>query len=131
MTSSRLKKFIFSEPIKFLKGGVGMKAVSFLLNYLLADLLQLNVELTYVFVLVVDLIMGYFVNRYFVFKTEDKGHKEVIKNFLIAGVTFRALNWGIYVLILRQIEMYILIAQFIATAVVLVLKFFVYKRIFR
>lgn len=127
-----VKKLLKLEPVKFLNGGVAMKVVAFGLNYLLADYLGYNPEKIYILVLLVDFIMGYFINRFYVFEADkNKSHKQTFTLFVIAGLSFRGLNWLIYVSILKSLEMYILIAQLIATLIVLALKFFVYKKIFK
>lgn len=126
-----VKDLINLQPIKFLNGGVVMKAVAFALNYLLADYFQLDPSRVYIFVLLVDFLFGYFINRFYVFEvTKDQSHKKTFFNFVIAGLSFRGLNWLIYVGILKFIDVYILIAQLIATVFVLVLKYFVYKKVF-
>lgn len=128
----KLNTILKSGPIKFLQGGIALKIVSFGLNYVMADVLGLHKEATYFFILVIDLLFGYLINRYFVFsETQKESNQKVFKQFLIAGLSFRALNWGIYVLIIQKLDFYILTAQFIATAIVLVLKYFIYKKIFK
>ena len=130
---SKFKSILLSQPVKFLKGGVALKVVSFGLNYILADYLGLNKELTYIFVLIADFLLGFAINRYFIFKkTEDsQTNSQVFKKFVIAGLGFRGLNWLIYIGMLKFFELYILIAQLIATIIVLLLKYSVYKKIFK
>jgi len=106
-----------------------MKSISFLLNYILADIFQFNPVNSYVSILLIDFILGYFINRYFVFETDpNKKHSKIILQFVVAGGTFRVLNWLIYIALIDH--MYILTAQLIATVSVLILKYFVYKIIF-
>ena len=131
MSESKIKRLLAWEPIKFLNGGVLLKIFSFTLNYILADLLSLNKEMMYIFVLLCDFLVGFLVNRFFVFNNQStKSHKETFSKFLIAGLGFRAINWLIYVYILKSFELYILMAQAIATTIVLFMKYFVYKKIF-
>lgn len=126
-----MRKILSSEPIKFFNGGVILKIFSFGLNFILADLLALDLELTYIFVLFCDLILGFFINRYFVFnKTKTRKNSQTLTMFFIAGLGFRAMNYFIYIAILNYFKLYLLIAQLIATLIVLVLKFFVYRKIF-
>ena len=127
-----VKKLLKLEPVKFLNGGVAMKAVAFGINYLLADFFGYDPSLVYILVLIIDFFMGYFINRFYVFKSDsEKSHKQVFSKFVIAGVGFRVLNWLIYVGLIKKLEIYILIAQAFATVVVLAMKFFVYKKIFK
>jgi hypothetical protein len=78
-------------------GGVFMKALSFPLNYLFAGVFKFNPSVVYGLVLVFDLLLGYFVNRHFVFKqTQTKQGKTAIVQFLLAGIGFRVLDWIIY-----------------------------------
>ncbi len=130
---SKIKSILFSQPARFIKGGAALKVVSFGLNYILADYLSLNKELTYIFVLIADFLLGFAINRYFIFKKTEDSQKDsqVFKKFVIAGLSFRGLNWLIYIGILKFFELYILIAQLIATIIVLVLKYSVYKKIFK
>lgn len=127
-----MQKLLKLEPVKFLNGGIVMKIVAFGLNYFLADYLAYDPSLVYVLVLVVDFFIGYFINRFYVFKSDtDKSHKQIFTQFMIAGLGFRALNWLIYVGIIKNIDVYILVAQAIATMIVVAMKFFVYKKIFK
>jgi putative flippase GtrA len=124
-------RLLKSKPIKFLKGGVLLKIISFSLNYLLADLLNFNIEFSYFVVLFCDLILGFFINKNLVFdSTTQSREKKVFLKFIIAGVSFRFINWLIYVLILKSLEIYILLAQLIATLIVLLFKYKMYKKIF-
>ncbi len=126
-----MRKILSSEPMKFLNGGVILKIFSFGLNFILADLLALDLEFTYIFVLFCDLILGFVINRYFVFnKTKTRKNSQTLTMFFIAGLSFRAMNYFIYIAILNYFKLYLLIAQLIATLIVLVLKFFVYRKIF-
>lgn len=126
-----INKILISQPVKFLNGGVILKIFSFSLNYLLADVFAYHKEISYAFVLLFDLLLGFIINRYFVFsQTQERKNSEAFSMFIIAGLGFRLLNWAIYAIILHFYELYILIAQTIATAIVLILKYFVYKRIF-
>ncbi len=128
----KLKKILFSKPVKFLKGGVLLKCFSFLLNYILADLFNLPVNATYSFVLICDFFVGFLINRHFVFSdTKENKSSHVFFKFVIAGVGFRVLNWIAYVQIIDKTDMYILYAQLIATIIILVLKFSAYKKIFK
>lgn len=126
-----VKKIFQLQSVKFLNGGIAMKAVAFGLNYLLADLLGYDPAITYVAVLLVDFLLGYFVNRIYVFETdENKSHKKTFALFLTAGLTFRGINWLLYYGMITYLGLYILTAQLIATLAVLVVKYFVYKKIF-
>jgi putative flippase GtrA len=130
--NNKLKTFISSKPIKFLKGGVLLKAFSFLLNYILADLLAISISIAYTIVLVGDFFVGFLINRHFVFSdTKENKSSQVFFKFIIAGLGFRLLNWLLYVQIINKTGMYILYSQLIATMIVLVLKFSIYKKIFK
>ena len=126
-----LNKILKSQPVKFLNGGVLLKVFSFSLNFILADWLEFNKELTYAFVLICDLLLGFVINRYLVFnQTKERKNTEAFSMFFVAGLIFRLINWSLYVFILKKFELYILIAQAISTLIVLMMKYFVYKRIF-
>lgn len=127
-----MKKILASKPVKFLNGGVILKVFSFSLNYLLADLMQLHVEMTYAFVLICDFLLGFVINRYFVFNdSKNRSNKQTFALFAVAGLGFRFINWVLYSLIVNYLGIYILTAQLIATLIVLCMKYFVYKVIFK
>ena len=127
----KLKAVLLSQPVKFLKGGVVLKIFSFALNYILVDFVDIKHGFAYFIVLAFDLLLGYIINKYFVFSGSDKGHRDTFTKFMIAGVGFRGLNWLIYAILVRSFEKYYLAVQLFATVVVLVLKYFVYKKIFK
>lgn len=127
----KLKAVLLSQPVKFLKGGVVLKVFSFALNFLLVDIYKVELGLAYFTVLVFDLVLGYLINKYFVFLQSTKGHNETFKKFILAGIGFRGLNWLIYAILVKFYEKYYLAVQLLATVSVLVMKYFVYKKIFK
>lgn len=127
----KLKAVLLSQPVKFLKGGVVLKVFSFALNFLLVDIYKVELGLAYFTVLVFDLVLGYLINKYFVFSQSTKGHNETFKKFILAGIGFRGLNWLIYAILVKFYEKYYLAVQLLATVSVLVMKYFVYKKIFK
>lgn len=113
-------------------GGVFMKSLSFVFNFIFADFLKFDPSTVYGLVLVFDFLLGYFVNRYYVFnQSRTKSGQRVLIQFILAGVAFRGLDWAIYVNLLSHFKVYILLAQLISTGVVLGSKFFIYRVIFR
>ena len=131
ISKEKLVSFSKSGPLKFLLGGVVLKGFSFGANFILVDFLNIQYDFSYFLALVLDLLVGYLINRYFVFSESNQGFKgKVLFKFFTAGILFRGLNWCLYVFLLKQIELYYLLVQAIATGIVLVFKYVVYKRIF-
>ena len=128
MLNSLSKKALENKIMRFLLGGIGMKAISFGLNYVLVVLLTLPPSPSYIFILCLDFILGYIVNRHFVFQANKSlSYKKTLIQFLITGASFRLMNWLIYMAFLTYMDMYLLLAQLIATAIVLVFKYFIYN----
>ncbi len=110
-----------------------MQIVAFSLNFLLSGLLGLPHRIIYALVMINDFILGYIINRYFVFKKNNptKSGRRLFIQFVIAGASFRVINWGLYVGIIEKTGAYILLAQLVATGIVLVFKYLIYNKIFR
>jgi len=116
---------------KFILTGLIIRGIGFLLNFIFVELLKYQIRPVYFFVMFVDFWLGYFNSRYVVFKTKDKSHKKTLTQFLIAGISFRVLDWFIYIAIVERINFNILLSQFISMVVITLLKFIVLKKIFK
>lgn len=127
-----IKKFLNQDIVRFLMGGVFMKALSFPLNYLFAGMFKFNPSVVYGLVLVFDLLLGYFVNRHYVFsQTQTKRGKTAMAQFLFAGIGFRLLDWGVYLGLLENFKLHLVAAQCISTGLILSIKFIIYRVIFK
>jgi putative flippase GtrA len=126
-----IKKFLNHDIMRFLMGGVFMKSLSFLFNYVFAGVFKFDTSTVYGLVLVFDLLLGYFVNRHFVFnQTQTKRGKTAMVQFLLAGIGFRLMDWGIYLGLLEYFKIHLLLAQSLSTGFILSLKFIIYRVIF-
>ena len=126
-----LKSLLRSKPAKFLKGGIALKVFSFGLNYILVSLVSIQINIAYFVVLLADFLVGYFINRFFVFSETSDSHKKTFSKFLVAGLSFRALNYFLYSWLITKGENMYLAMQFITTIIILVMKLYVYKKIFK
>jgi putative flippase GtrA len=109
-----------------------MKSLSFLLNYTFAGIFKFETSTVYGLVLGFDLLLGYFVNRHFVFKqTQTKQGKTAMLQFLLAGIGFRLLDWGLYLGLLEHFKLHLLMAQIVSTGLILTIKFVIYRIIFK
>lgn len=128
-----LAKFPYNGVFfKFLYSGAVMRGISIVLNYFFAEFLALNIRLVYFFVLTLDFFIGYLFNRFFVFNQSfERSHKSTLVAFLIGGISFRALDWIIYVLLVEKAGFYLVAAQVTSILCIMGLKFLVYRKIFR
>lgn len=119
------------QIIRYLNGGVLMKAIAFFINFILNEYFKLNKYIAYIFVLIIDFIIGYFINRKYVFRSQSNDLKKQFTLFIIAGGLYRLLDWSIYTLLNYYTEIHYIIAQIISTGIVLIFKYLSYKRIFK
>lgn len=124
--------FLKLQPVKFLQGGVVMKAIAFALNYLLVTVCSLEVKVAYAIVLVSDFALGFFVNRYFVFKKDhSQSHHRALILFIITGLFFRLCDGATYLFLVEKLHFNIILAQFLSVVIVLGAKYFIYKKVFK
>lgn len=116
---------------KFIYSGVFMRGLAFFLNYIFADLYDHSHRIVYLFIMILDFFIGYAISRFYVFnQTFNKSHTDALKQFLIAGISFRVADWLFYVLLVEKMELYILLAQAASMITIMVTKYFVHKKIF-
>ena len=116
---------------KFLYSGVFMRGFAFVLNFIFADLLELNIRYVYFFIMVLDFFIGFTISRFYVFtESYTKTHRKAFVQFIVAGISFRVADWLFYILLVEKVGLYILFAQFLSMACIVVLKYIVHKKIF-
>tara|TARA_B100000925_G_C22010772_1_gene476298 strand:+ start:5818 stop:6222 length:405 start_codon:yes stop_codon:yes gene_type:complete len=120
-----------SEKIKdFIKYGAGLKLFSLFTNYLFYKIFKLEVAKAYIFVLSLDFALAFILNYYYVFKVKNSNIYPVIVKFLIAGLVFRIFDLKLYLFVVGQIKN-IFISQLLTTAIIFILKFVLYDKIFK
>jgi putative flippase GtrA len=128
----RVDYFLKLQPVKFLQGGVFMKAFAFFLNYILVSFIHLEVKTAYGIVLVCDFFLGFFVNRFFVFKKDElSSHKRTLLLFIVTGLIFRVCDGLVYLFLVEKLSFHIVLAQFSSVVFVLSTKYFIYKKVFK
>ena len=116
---------------KFIYSGVFMRGLAFLLNFIFADYYDYNHRVVYFLIMILDFFIGYAISRFYVFnETFNKSHTDAMKQFLIAGISFRVADWLFYVILVEKLELYILLAQAASMITIMVTKYFVHKKIF-
>lgn len=127
------------KVLRFILSGVFMRVISFTTTYLFIKKMSLTEKDAYLFALVIDFVIGFFINKYYVYQTELKNHFLFLK-FVFVGVVLRAMNYYVYVLaliIVPDINFYGLFilkdyfsAQVISVGLVMIFKFFAYEFVF-
>ena len=127
------KTWLNHKITRFLMGGVTLSGISFINNYIFVHLLHWPVRPAYLLTLIIDFSIGFLINRFFVFKKSEyqKTNKNMFTEFVVWGLSFRALNWLIYILIVENLGWHTTIAQGSTIAFLLIFKFFVFNRIFK
>ncbi len=125
-----LSKEIKFKFVKFAGLGLFVFAWGILFNILQVELLQISKQTAYTLVVVSQIFLGFFLNRYFVFNGR---HKKVIGVFLgyLAVLTFfRAADWLLYFVAVQWLSMPYVLAHIISNLIILLPKFVSYRPIF-
>lgn len=129
---------IRGKVIRFLLSGVFMRIATFVVNWILIEDLLMDKKESYVIVLILDFVLGFFINKYYVYRSKFEDKLLFIK-FLITGATLRILSYYIYSITLflfKNIELMgfvitdYFIAQTASVLLIIVFKFFIYEYIF-
>jgi putative flippase GtrA len=116
--------------VKFAGLGLFVFAWGILFNILQVELLQISKQTAYTPVVVSQIFLGFFLNRYFVFKGR---HKKVIGVFLgyLAVLTFfRAVDWLLYFVAVQWLSVPYILSQIINNLIIFFAKFVSYRPIF-
>lgn len=114
----------------FLVAGLPAFILAIPLNWVMVDVLNWYEPVAYALVLVVQVVINFFMCRWFVFK--NKKEMSVVVQFVqfFGGIVFfRALDWGVYTVLVTQFGFYYLAVQLANVFIFSLLKFSFSKRI--
>lgn len=133
MQTKSIKKLVLNPTfLKFIYSGVFMRALAIILNYTFAVYLELNIRIVYFVVLIIDFTIGFLLNRFLVFtQSFNRSNRSTFFAFIIAGIIFRTIDWGIYVFLVEKLLLHITLAQICSILLIMLLKFTVYNKIFK
>lgn len=112
--------------IKFLGVGGTATAIHYVLLILLVEFSDIAPVIGSTLGYIVSGIVNYTLNYYFTFDSREKHGLAAPKFAVVAGIGL-AINGGIVYLLTEVLTVYYVLAQIIATAIVLMWNFFVHK----
>ena len=128
---SLFKRNIFIKKYTaFLLAGLPSFIMAIFINWLFVDIIEFNKLISYAFVQLFQVVLNFFMCKFFVFKNKNK--LNIIKQFFqftIGIVFFRFLDWIIYSLIISNFEIYFIFVQIFNTIILSLFKFLYSKNI--
>jgi putative flippase GtrA len=124
MPAHQTKIVFVKKLLRFLLAGLPAFVTASLLNYVLVKLAGTPKPIAYAVVLLVQLIINFFICRYFVFEVHPTFNWW--KSFIVffnGVVFFRLLDWGLYVLLTSHFGLPFLGVQLFNVALFSVLRF--------
>jgi len=128
MSPSEILKVIpLRELSKFTLGAGIVYLLANLLVYLFLLIPHFKPEGAYALTQILMIAVNFALNRWWVFKSTSPAVKKQLAFFILTNITFRFLDWLIFVLLLDLFTPPLPLAIFIAMALVFPIKFFVYR----
>jgi putative flippase GtrA len=122
---------VLAKVLRFGVAGVAMIVWAFALNILLNEKTTLQPTVSYVFVVVSQLIIGFVLNRLWVFRTKKPGSaKSQLTQYVFVNSGLKVADWSAYSAMVTLLGLHYLIAQLISTGFISIVKFFIFDRIF-
>jgi len=125
--ASKEIKFKF---VKFAGLGLFIFAWGILFNILQVELMQISKQTAYTLVVVSQVFLGFYLNRYFVFNGRHKNFMGVFLGYLAVLTFFRTADWLLYFVAVQWLSVPYLLAQIINNFIIFFAKFFSYRPIF-
>ena len=124
----------FSETqIKFIKfalfGGV-VFTWGILLNFFTVEVLHADKRFAYLFVIISQILICFFLNRYFIFDNNERNIFQTFSGYLAALAIFRTADWIFYVIQINWLDLPYLLAQTLSNSLIFFSKFPIYRIIF-
>jgi putative flippase GtrA len=124
----------FSETqIKFIKfalfGGV-VFTWGILLNFFTVEVLQTDKRFAYLFVIISQILICFFLNRYVIFENGERNLFQTFSGYLAALAIFRMADWTLYVIQINWLDLPYLLAQTVNNFLIFFTKFPIYRIIF-
>ena len=128
----RLMRFSKTQ-LKFIKftlfGGV-VFTWGILLNLLTVDVLHVEKEIAYLFVVSSQVLICFFLNRYVIFENGERNFFQTFAGYLAALAVFRMTDWTLYVMQINWLGLPYLLAQTLSNVLIFFAKFPIYRIIF-
>lgn len=120
----------FQSLVKFMLAGLPAFALAVPLNYLLVDRMELSAPWAYFLVLLLQTSVNYLMCRFFVFTVPGgRASASEYLRFMAGILFFRGLDWLVYVVLVKYVGVYYLLAQVLNVAVFAVAKFLFAERL--
>ena len=124
----------FSETqIKFIKfalfGGV-VFTWGLLLNFFTVEVLHADKRFAYLFVIISQILICFFLNRYVIFDNNERNIFQTFSGYLAALAIFRTADWIFYVIQINWLDLPYLLAQTLSNSLIFFSKFPIYRIIF-
>jgi putative flippase GtrA len=123
-------KEIKYQFVKFAGLGLFVFAWGILFNIFQVELLQISKQKAYTLVVVSQIFLGFFLNRYVVFKGRHKNVIGVFLGYLAVLTFFRAADWLLYFVAVQWLSMPYILTQIINNLIIFFAKFVSYRPIF-
>ena len=101
------------------------------LNYYLVEFIDISVLISYLLVLILQVIINFFLNLKYVFKSNYyKSTLLKFKHFSLSIITVRFLDWSLFALIISLFDIWYLFVQTLNILVFGLIKYVLSKKIF-
>lgn len=121
------------QIIRFGLWGLPGFITGILLNYLFVEFANINVYLSYIYVLIILSILNYFIVDRIVFKSDNKklDVKDRFYRFTIITLSSRGLEWCLYSIIIYLFGFFYIYVQIGVSILFVVLKYFFLRSVMR
>jgi putative flippase GtrA len=123
----KVLKFTF---VKFAGLGLFVFVWGILFNILQVELFQIDKQKAYALVVVTQILLGFFLNRYLVFNGRHKKVIGVLLGYLAVLTLFRAADWLLYFVAIQWLSLPYVLAQIINNIIIFLAKYVSYRPIF-
>lgn len=123
---------MFEKFIKFCLGGLLVLGVCVLVNIFLVEYIDLKKRYAYICVIITQILLGYILNRYFIFKIKNSEYNQykVFFKYLFILLGIRIIDWITYTIFVDIIKIDYITMQIFNMGFFFLLKFFMYNIIF-
>ena len=115
----------------FLLVGIPSYLIALFINLILVEYLSVPVIISYIPVLILQVIINFILNIKFVFiKSSSKSYYLKLKNFLSLILLVRLFDWFLFVIITQYLLVWYIYAQLVNIAIFGIIKYLISVRIF-
>jgi len=123
----------FKQVIRFGLWGLPGFITGILLNLLFVELIQLNVYISYVYVLIILTLVNFFIVDRIVFKSKEKKNNSKKRFMHFTGITLssRGLEWLSYSALIYFFNFFYIFVQIGVSIIFVFFKYFVLREVMR